>query len=378
MGPARTGGKQGAFQFDRRFPGVGRIKKTSGTTKLKEFQRRDALLTKLYEQSALHVLRAFKDGDITIEQIIEADRGNNPAMSMDRIATTQSLTAAITKALPKMGKSPATRDRYQRSLEKLLNTVPTLQHARVGDLAGVDWHTLEQRWQGGAADWNHMRRALSTFLSKHLGDKYHPLRRAIVSSIAQRKEVARTPDQSPELFLSIIEHAPVPLREVFLTIALTGMRIGEYVFADKHALHPNLHAVNADGKSGSGLVYLTPEAYAVVARNIPCPFGPAPYVGQPTSKIKRYGIIERAWRKAKRKAGITRKLTLHDIRHLYGQTASDEGVPSADTQAGLRHATASMTRRYEMPQQSRRASTAVAERLGIQATTPKKVTRKRA
>lgn len=74
MGPARTGKGVGAYQFDRVFPGVGRIKKSSGTDKLKEFQRRDALLTKLYETSALEVLRALKAGAITIEEIVEADR----------------------------------------------------------------------------------------------------------------------------------------------------------------------------------------------------------------------------------------------------------------------------------------------------------------
>ncbi len=83
MGPARTGKGVGAYQFDRVFPGVGRIKKSSGTDKLKEFQRRDALLTKLFETSALEVLRAYKAGQVTIEELIEADRGNNPALSGD-------------------------------------------------------------------------------------------------------------------------------------------------------------------------------------------------------------------------------------------------------------------------------------------------------
>lgn len=86
MGPARTGKGVGAYQFDRVFPGVGRIKKSSGTDKLKEFQRRDALLTKLFETSALEVLRAYKAGQVTIEELIEADRGNNPALPRHREA----------------------------------------------------------------------------------------------------------------------------------------------------------------------------------------------------------------------------------------------------------------------------------------------------
>lgn len=371
MGPSRTGKNIGAYQFDRVFDGVGRIKKSSGTDKLKEFQRRDALLTKLFETSALDVLRAFKAGTITIEEIVAADRGNHAAMSLQRLATTAKLTAAITGALPRMGGAPATRDRYERSLTKLLLTVPALQHGRVADLASVDWLLLAEQWTAGAADWNHMARAVSRFLTVHLGDKYHPLRREIVQRIPRKKETPRSPDQSAELFLRIVATMPEPAQRCFMAIALTGMRIGEYMFADRSALRPETRSVRVTGKGGAGYVYLTDEAFAIVSSAIPCPIGPSPIPGLPTAKQKRYGRLLRLYRKHQRLVGV-QGLTLHDIRHLFGQTAADENVPTVQTQAAMRHTDPAMTRRYEMPAQARRAAEAVARKLGIVKPTAKK------
>ncbi len=364
MGPARTGKGLGAFQFDRVFPGVGRIKKSSGTTKLKEFQNRDALLTKLFQSSSLDVLRAFKAGKITIEEIVEADLGNNPALSMQRLATTGRLATAIEKALPYMGTATSTRNRYERSLVKLLATVPELATARVGDLANVDWPLVSTRWHDSASDWNNMVRALSRFLTVHLDDKFHPLRRGVMRKLTKRAEIHRTPDQSVDLFLRLVASMPLPAQPCFMTLALTGMRVGEYVFADRSALRPETQSVVITGKTGEGVVYLTPEGFAIAQAAIPCPLAPAPTPGQETHKIKRYGVLRRLYRKAQKDVGVS-GLRLHDIRHLFGQTAADENVPTVQTQAQLRHSDPKMTRRYEMPAHARQAAEAVARRMGV-------------
>lgn len=374
MGPTRTGKAIGAFQFDRVFPGIGRIKRSSGTTNVREFRRRDALLTKLFEMSAVEVLRAFKDGKVTIEEIVEADRSNNVALSLARLATTSRLAEAIDAALPYMGTAPSTRQRYRRSFDRLFTLVPELRAARVGDLAHVEWSALSERWGKSAADWNHLTRAVSRFLSVHLDDKYHPLRREVMRSMPRRAEVPRTPDQSAELFLKIVAAMPVPAQPCFLTLALTGMRIGEYVWADRSALRPETRSVCVNGKTGEGVVYLTEEGYALAEAAIPCPLAPAPTPGQETGQIKRYGMMHRLYRRAQQEVGVS-GLRLHDIRHLFGQTAADAGVATAQTQAQLRHTDPRMTLRYEMPAKARAAAQAVAERLGI---TPRKQVRKQA
>lgn len=372
MGPARTGkGSIGAYQFDRRFPGVGRIKKSSGTTSLSEFRRRDALLTKLFETSALDVLRAFHEGQITIEEIVEADRGNNPVLSMQRLATTQRLVPAIESALPRMGASKETRSRYQRSLAKLVKLVPSLAVKRVADLLTVDWLALADAWSDSAADWNHVRRAVSRFLTVHLGDKYHPLRRQIVSRIPEKKEHARAPDQSVDLFLRIVGAMPAPARPCFMTMALTGMRVSEYIDADATALRHETQSVAINGKSGAGVVYLTPEGFALAKAAIPCPLARAVPADTPTNKKPRYRVMRRLFMDAQKAVGAS-GLRLHDLRHLFGQTAADAGVSTAETQAQLRHTDPRMTRRYEMPAHARKAAHAVAIELGISKPAKKK------
>ena len=372
MGPARTGkGGIGAYQFDRRFPGVGRIKKSSGTTSLSEFRRRDALLTKLFETSALDVLRAFHEGQITIEEIVEADRGNNPVLSMQRLATTQRLVPAIEAALPRMGSGKETRERYRRSLAKLVKLVPSLAVKRVADLLTVDWGSMADAWRESAADWNHIRRAVSRFLTVHLGDKYHPLRRQIVSRIPHKKESPRTPDQSVELFLRLVAAMPAPARPCFMTMALTGMRIGEYIHADASALRPETKSVAVAGKSGDGLVYLTDEGFALARAAIPCPLARATSRDVPTNKQPRYRVMRRLYVNAQKAIGVS-GLRLHDIRHLFGQVASEAGVSTAQTQAALRHTDPRMTRRYEMPANARAAAHAVAVQLGISKPAKKK------
>jgi integrase len=59
-----------------------------------------------------------------------------------------------------------------------------------------------------------------------------------------------------------------------------------------------------------------------------------------------YQWLRRHWKDACRAAGAAHDLRLHDLRHCYGQWLANAGVGEARIQTGLRHATATMTRRY--------------------------------
>lgn len=60
--------------IDRRFAGVGRIHKASGTTNSAVRRKINAALTSLYDEGRLDVLRAVRDGDITPMQAYDAVR----------------------------------------------------------------------------------------------------------------------------------------------------------------------------------------------------------------------------------------------------------------------------------------------------------------
>jgi len=82
---------------------------------------------------------------------------------------------------------------------------------------------------GRASDWNHLRRAVSRFLTLHLGDVYHPVRRVVVKAIPKRREQSKyrtfrlcCSGRSFTLRPSTCEPPTSP-------IAALGLRVGEYL-----------------------------------------------------------------------------------------------------------------------------------------------------
>jgi len=69
-----------------------------------------------------------------------------------------------------------------------------------------------------------MRRALSSFLTTLLGDKYHPYRRRIITAIPIAHEVGRVPDLTPEVFWKVLEHIPEVYRPCYVALVATGLR----------------------------------------------------------------------------------------------------------------------------------------------------------
>lgn len=68
-----------SLRFDRRFPGVGRIHRSSGTRSGREFRARNAALSDLAVAGRYDVLRAFRDGSIDILDVLEATGWRDPA-----------------------------------------------------------------------------------------------------------------------------------------------------------------------------------------------------------------------------------------------------------------------------------------------------------
>jgi hypothetical protein len=64
--------KGGSYRLDRVFPGVGRIVRASGATTRREFEKRDAFLTRLHEKGRDDLLGAIKAGTYTISEVYAA------------------------------------------------------------------------------------------------------------------------------------------------------------------------------------------------------------------------------------------------------------------------------------------------------------------
>jgi integrase len=335
MSPRRS--SSGDLVFDRVFAGVGRIQTSSGTKKLTEFRQRDALLTRLYRKPRLDLLRALKAGRVTIQELVEADRLDRLGQVEAELVAQRPLWAAVDELLPRMGRGPATRKRYRWSLEKLAATGVLPKGARIAELEAVDWVALRDRWDGSAADWNHLRRALSHFLTVALGDVYHPLRRAIVKRIPKRRERHRVPDVTPADFRRIVAEAPAPMRPAYWTLALTGARLGELLRLTRadlltRQLEVRIRASKTDTEAGDRLVPVAARLWGWVDQAVPVPFTP--------------DALRWHWYQACGRAEIG-KVRLHDLRHLTGQLLADAGRSTAAIGRLLGHAAGSaMTGRY--------------------------------
>jgi integrase len=311
---------------------------TSPSTNGRTVAKHAALIDSLIEDSQIGVLRALMEHRVTLDQLVEAKRRNelSGTQVLTSIAIREPLWTAMDRAIPTMGKSKVTRQRYEqakRNLErKASEHLP--KTATVAELLTTDWNAVQASWGTSGSDWMHIRRFISAFLTKHLGDVYHSFRRQVVQLIPTAQENEREPDVTPELFWQIVGNAKEHVRAAFVTIVVTGMRRSEYLRCTRDNLKPAILGVQVPGrktKGSTGIVMVDEELWPWVDAGIPSPLA--------------YKRLRELWIEACTATGVS-GLTLHDLRHAMGQWATNEGVAESKIQSALRHASPAMTRRY--------------------------------
>jgi len=341
--------------------GLGRLRISAGTTSAKVAARREALVDALLADAQVDVLRALQAGTLPIE-LVDAhvrEHGMGASGLLAQVTLSGGLWEALEATLPSMGRSAATRRRYQVTVLALRRRLPEGEAAvarlRVRDLLAIDWAALRAAWPGSGSDWMHVRRLVSRFLSLQLGSKAHPMRHAVLAKIPTALEVERVPELSPAQFHQLVEAARVDIRPALWTLVLTGMRVGEYLRCTPAHLRPAVHGVAVPGTKTAGalaVVRVAPELWGWVEQAIPAPLA--------------YKGLRLQFKAALAAAGLDPTLRLHDLRHAHGQWAVEAGVPEALVQVSLRHTQAATTRRYT--KQAGRAT--VAAGLARMMTTP--------
>jgi hypothetical protein len=382
-------------RFDRIFGSdVGRIRNSSGIVVIdrktqKQFDSRDAVLTALYDNGQITTLRAFRDGHVSIEQLVEQARekglgrsdllsdlkrkeflwhrksicprwhdsaGNELERENKKAEHTLECLGAFDKALPYMGKSKETRRRYETSFNKLKKSGFLDDDARVSDLALINFNELRgDWWEGSAADWNHLGRALSRFLTIHFGGgrkgETHPARVEIMDRFSMEYEgEGRLVDVSVDEFWNIVLRTPEHAQPGYVVLAIGMLRIGEYErLDDKKYLNLESCTVRIPGGKTGGRVVKFPEEYREwFDRGIPC--------------VLRHGWLRQYFVRARKEAG-REDVWLRDLRHLGGQWASDEGATEEQIGTQYGHRTASMTRKYTRQKNKGQVAAAVARKL---------------
>lgn len=350
MSAAHRVSKSGSYRIDRQFKGVGRIALASGTQDKRTFRKLDVMLTELHESGHVDVLKAIRDRRVSLQEVYQARRAGNLTYLAGDLVLLRNLWDSVDQWIPRSAKAKQSRRRYATSWGSLRRSGSISAHATVQDLAAVDWRALRDAWEAGPADWNRMRAAVSRFLTVTLGDKYHPFRREVIHPdrfpLADEPE-GRVPDLPPVRFWELVEACDERIRDSIVCLAVTGMRVGEYMALEPHHLLPHTHQIRVPGtktRRSRDTIRVGPEAWGWVEAAVPSPL--------------RYGWLRKWFKRAASKIGQP-ELTLHDLRHLRGQVLSEAGMPEAQIAVALRHTDLRTTRRYTRQRDHGKAAEAI-------------------
>ena len=326
--------KGGCLRIDRVFRGVGRIQLTSKTRSRTEYRRRDALLTKLYESSQLETLIGIRRGKILIEDLVLADRDGRLQQADSLLALHRPLWAEVRRVWPDTDLTVTTR-RYRTSFAALETKLGRREkRMQVRDLQRLEWKTLRASWGKSGSDWNHLRRAVSAFLTIALGSTKARFRTEVLELIPLADEHERVPDVTPAQFWRAVEALPHHARPAIVTLAVTGLRLGEYLRCTPEHLRPGTRAIEVPGTKTQGsaaTIRVDPALWAWVEAGVPAPLG------------ERW--LRKYWNRACKNARL-KNLRLQDLRHCFAQWATDGGATEGAVQSALRHRSPTMTRRY--------------------------------
>ena len=236
----------------------------------------------------------------------------------------------------------STTRRYRVSLAALKTKLGQGERGlKIGDLKDLDWKGLKATWGKSGSDWNHLRRAVSALLTRRLGSEHHPFRLAVLERIPTATEAGRVPDLTPQLYWKVFDQLPEHARPGIMTLVATGMRMSEYLRCTKAHLQPATRGIRVPGQKtaeSSASIPVADWLWPWIEKGIPAPLG------------QRW--LRMYWIRACKAAGVP-PVTLHDLRHCFGQWAVNAGVPESAVQTALRHASAAMTRRYTKQKERR-------------------------
>lgn len=359
-------------RIDLMIPGIGRFCMRSGATTMAEHRARIALLRRLIEADQLDVIRALQTGDITWAELRQAERKkrlHSDALAADialarRLWDVDNAPGAFSSALPRMGRTASTRARYTLAFDQLRRCCSDFLpgNAIVKDLKAVPWPDAFAALQHlSPASRNRVRSALSAFLTVFLGDKFHPFRRDVMRVLGGMEDEQAAPREiTAAEFWTLLDQMDDAVKPSFITLAASGMRVGEYLQCDEMSVRRLPTIWIPSGKTGGRETSIAPELVPFVLQAIPCRVAKAPAVWRGVQYDARYKRLYKAMAHASDTTGIP--CSPHVLRHLYAQLGTD-ALPESLVQQGLGHATASMTGRYAKRRTTAKVAAAVGRSL---------------
>jgi integrase len=280
-------------------------------------------------------LEAIKEGRFTVGEVFSAHRTERLGFLAADMVLHRGLWPVVQEWCATSTAKLRTMLRYETSFKALRRKQLLPENAKVLDLGKVAWGELQERWQNSPADWNHLRRAVSRFLTVILEDRYHPFRRKLLDRFPKAIEPpGRVPDITPELFWKVVGASPEHVRPSYVTLVGLGLRVSEYLACRREHLRPHTMTLLVPGTKtdqSEDVARIDPRLWPWVDAAIPAPV--------------RDRWLRTHWVRACAAVGLA-DVRLHDLRHCSGQWLTEAGRPEASVQQTLRHKDPAMTRRY--------------------------------
>lgn len=344
-----------------------------------QWRRYMALLDRLYAERQLDVLYAIKRGpkngglaltEVAAEILRSGDFGVRNLM--ERLVLRRDLWAVLGAAHARLGKTADTRKRYATTFTKLVKlgvVRPPVQGkvvTTVAELERIDWLAVRARWTvtkgygerartvpASAADWNHLVRFISAALTDLFGGgrtgRDAAFRKRVLDRLTMERERSREVTLTVEQFLALVAALPAHVRPAIYTLAITGIRLGEYLALTPDALDAAVPCLRVEGYTGAEVVKVEPTLWPWIVAAVPPP-------------ARSPNGLRAPLRRAAAAIGYP-GLRLHDLRHFSATAAMAAGASLADVRDQLRHADAKTTMGYLKGLGKQRHAAAIARAL---------------
>jgi hypothetical protein len=307
--------------LDRIFPGVGRVKKASGTTVVKTRNKMNRMLTTLYEDGRLDILRAIRDGQLTPMEVYSAFQ-RKALHELPLADSAKHLSESMSQWIQSLRVPLEVSAKHKSSLETSRRYfVRTKPNARVTDIPAILETLRESLGREYPTSFNLARAAALAYVRSTL-KKSHPL--WLQCSAVEKRKVKRAVKPQPlskEQMLGFFPNRESdPVDAIAWGMYLTGMGAEEY-WGKWNVLKDRVHIA---GTKRKGRI-----------RDVPLLEAPS----VPTMHRRTFEDKVR---------GRSTAFTVRDFRRSYANNLEAAGVPRTRRRLYLGHGAGDVTDLYEL------------------------------
>jgi hypothetical protein len=300
--------------IDRQFRGVGRIKKATGTTSKSVVKKINEILTELFDDGRIDLLRAIRDGHITLLEVRDAHRRRK----LDALATGATVRPLV-KAMREWSEAMECSEKHRVSLGTSIDYIEAAApKATINDAPRVTEGLRKTLGSKHPRSFNLARSAVLAFLRDTVKQS-HPLWNA-VRDVKPRKVAKRAPrpDLTPDWMR---ETFPAPATDATDAIAwgmaTTGMGAGEYwgrwvVMADR----VRIYGTKREARVRDVPLTMVPQAARLHHRTF------EDHVRDRTDRHVQPYDLRRCFARWMESAGITRARRIAYMGHAAGDVTS--------------------------------------------------------